>query len=122
MSIPAFQLSGQSAESLPTYHLGSDDLEKTYRKKAGEIVHFRMGVPVSVRTWTTIDRWRVNFAAITEAQVAMLQDYFEARTFDLLPTGAPESSIPVRWVDSEFAPKYVKPGIYALSFEIEEMP
>ena len=122
MSSPAFQLSGQSAETLPTYHLGSDDLEKTYRMRAGEIVHSRHGVPVSVRPWTTFNRWRVNFNRITEAEIVVLRDYFEARTFDLLPSGAPESAIPVRWVDSEFAPEYVKPGIYALSFEIEEMP
>ena len=144
MSTPAFQLiGGRFADSngfglsdfgtdpfggsdwaaypLPTYHLGSDDLQQTYRKGAAEVVHTRLGAPVSVRAWTTFKRWRVNFNMIEETEISDIQDYFEARTFKLLPSGDPDISVTVRWVGREFAPDYISPGRYSLAFEIEEV-
>jgi len=109
------------AGTLPTYHLGSDDLQQKHRKRAGEILHTRMGIPVSVRAWTSVNRWRVNFNAISESDLPDIQVYFDARVFNLLPTGDPGISILVRWVDVEFAPKYLFPGQYSLAFEIEEL-
>jgi len=94
---------------LPTYHLGSDDLQETHRKGAAEVVHTRMGAPVSVRPWTTFKRWRVNFNMIEESEIGDIQDYFEARIFNLLPTGDPAISISVRWVGTEFVPFYIAP-------------
>ena len=110
------------AEDLPPYHIGSDDLQQSHRKRAAEILHTRLGVPVSVRPWTTFRRWRVNFNAISESDLPIVQDFFEARIFKFLPSGDPAISITVRWVDIEFAPEYLFPGQYSLAFEIEEIP
>lgn len=143
MSAPAFQLIGDrfatsafgtsafgtspfggsayEAYTLPTFHLGSDDLTQSYRKAAGEIVHVREGLPVSVRPYATVRRWAVNFAVIDATKIEDLQEFFSARTFKLLPSGDPDIYYTVRWVGTEFAPSLIRPGKYALSFEIEEL-
>lgn len=144
MSGPAFQLTGtrftpasafgisefgtspfggsaQVVYEIPPYHLGSDDLTETYRRQMAEIVHERLGIPVSVRPWTKIKRWAVNFNSVDESELDELQTYFEARVFRFLPDSGVKAYYTVRWVDVEFRPSYIKPGKYSLSFEIEEV-
>ena len=117
----AFGGSSYVAYELPTYHFGSDDLTEDYHKVAGEIVHTRFGLPVSVRAYTTTRRWRVQINAMNEAEIDDLLTYFEARTFNLLPSGDPAVYVYVRWVGTEFRPVPVKGGLFSLSFEIEEI-
>ena len=121
MSHPSFQISGSQPERLPVYHMGSDDLQETLHKTAAEIVHYRLGIPVSVRAWKTMRRWRVNFNLLTATQIELLQAYFEERTFLLLPTDDVNVSVSVRWVGSRFAPTYLFGANYSLAFEIEEV-
>ena len=143
MSSPAFQLTGNAfdastgfgmdfglaafggsdyaAYELPTYHIGSDDLTEDHRRKAAEIVLYRLGAPVSVRKWTSFRRWRINFNDLAEGNLSDLKTFFDARLFNLLPTGDPAIGYYVHWVDAEFAPVYVSPGHYSLTFEIEEV-
>jgi hypothetical protein len=117
----AFGGSSYAAYDLPTYHFGSDDLTESYHKVAGEIVHTRFGMPVSVRSYATTRRWLVDFRALDESEIDDLQTYFEARTFNLLPAGDPASYHFVRWVGADFRPVPVGSGLYALQFEIEEI-
>jgi len=113
--------SGYVPDEVPTFNLGGDDLAESRRKVASEIVLQRNGIPVSVRPIATRRRWRVQHNALTAAQVELLQDYFEARTFELLPAGDRGNSVVVRWVETDFSPNQIKSGLFSLSYEIEEM-
>ena len=112
-----------SAQELPTYHLGSDDLQQDHNVSIGEIVHYRHGIPVSVRVYgVALRKWKVNFAVIDESSLAMLKDFFTVRVFDLLQFGNTGSSIRVHWLGTSFRPAYLMPGKYSLSFSIQEYP
>lgn len=121
MSHPAFQIPGEMPVRLPTYHLGSDDLLKELPGVSVDIEVQRYGVPISIRQWRELRRWRVNFNSVTEAQVGVLRPFWAARTFRFLPGGDPNIYVSIRWVDKGFEPDYIKPGYYSLSFVIEEV-
>jgi len=111
------------AFELPTYHLGSDDLQEEHSITASEIIHYRLGVPVSIRPYgESVRAWRVDFAVIDEADIPDVKVFFLARVFDLLPHGEPLESIRVHWVGTTFHPVYLSPGKYSLSFKIQEYP
>jgi len=58
---------------------------------------------------------------MSEADVDILQDYFEEGTFYLQPTGDPDTTITVNWVGDDFNPVYIAPDQYRLTFELEEV-
>ena len=108
---------------LPTYHLGSDDLQESHRVKASEVIHYRHNIPVSVRSYGgPVRLWDVNFKAINESALPSLKAFFLARVFNLLPTGSAADITRVHWLGVEFRPAYVSPGVYSLAFSIQEYP
>lgn len=113
--------SGYIPDEIPTFNFGSDDLAASNRSVAAEIVQTRNGVPVSVRPFANRDRWAVTHNALTDEDLAVLQKYFKARTFELLPAGDRGNSTVVRWVGTDFRPVMRAPGLYSMSYEIEEM-
>jgi hypothetical protein len=144
MGAPAFQLTGtQSTASgafgsaafgtspfggnmyaaldVPEYHLGSDDLTESHHRAAGRIVHQRHGLTVSVRQFATTRRWAVRHSVLAEAKLSELRAFFDAGSFNFLQTGDPSNPTYVRWVGDQFAPEYLSPGKYTLSYEIEEI-
>lgn len=106
---------------LPDAQLGSDDPSDIYHQTAGEIVHSRLGIPVSVRPWVTNDKWRYNLNMTTELAVATLKIFFDRRVFYLQPTSVDTLQYLVRWVESEFIAEYIKPGFYSISFTLEKV-
>lgn len=146
MSSPAYQLQGFAYETsgalgsaplgtsplggsvyppvpVPTVYLGSDDLRIRDRIDRAGPEHFRHGVLVGARTWAEVSRWNVVHRGLMPAQVAALRVFWQARIFNLLPTGdVMGTSIPVIWKTREFAPRRIRGGRYELEYELEERP
>ena len=109
------------AVDLVTFHLGSDEIAESRHRIAADIVHYRLGLPVSVRPWTIGRRWHCNYNVTTEAVIDALQPFFNIRVFNLLQTGDPGSAIEVYWMDTVFRPIYLAPDAYSLSFTLGEV-
>lgn len=146
MSGPAYQLQGNAYETsgalgtaplgtcplggnlyppvpVPTQYLGSDDLRVRDRIDRAGPEHYRHDVLVSARTWAEVARWKVVHRGLQAAQVADLRVFYQARIFNLLPTGSVmDTAIPVIWRTREFAPQRIRGGLYQLEYELEERP
>ncbi len=109
-------------DQLPIMQLGSDDLRESRREFVSEVAHERFGHTIAARVWTRARRWTVNFNAVSAETVEVLRIYFRVRLFYLLPdTADPSNRFEVRWSQTEFAPRYVAPGLYSLTFDLEEV-
>jgi len=146
MSGPAYQLQGNAYEDfgalgtsplgtgplggnlhrpvpVPTVYLGSDDLRERERVDRAGPEHFRHGVLVDARTWAEVGRWNVVHRGLTATEVAALRSFWQARIFNLLPTGDVMGvAIPVIWKTREWNPKRIRGGRYELQYELEERP
>lgn len=107
--------------AMPRVQLGSDDLAESRREFISEISLERYGHTVAARTFARARRWDATYHAVIATDVELMRTFFRARNFWLLPDGNDQANkIPVRWIDTEFNPGYVSPGVYGIKFQLEE--
>ena len=110
-----------TAITLETPQIGSDDLESAGRVLGATVNLERNGVTISSRNWTTLSKWTINYNGTSWATVNAFRPFFIAKTFIMQPYGTAFVQYTVRWVDPEFRPVYISPGVYSLNFTIEEV-
>lgn len=108
---------------VPDLYLGSDDLAKVLRSITSGPEHTRHGQVIGQRTWATTRRWHVVHRGLIENEVDELRTYYEARVFNLLPSGSPTGTVlSVLWRQREFNPQQIRGGRYYLEYDLEERP
>lgn len=101
---------------------GSDCLSETRHRVSAEVVHERLGIPVAWRQWAEFKRWSVSTLVYGDAALAELRELWAARQLELLPDGSGGPIYNVLWTDTEFRAEQIRPGLYQLSFTLQEIP
>lgn len=114
--------SQQDVFVIPTPQEGSDDLERSFHRFVGEIVHRRAGVIVGARTYAEVGRWRIQYQQIEQADLDKFLPFFRARRFLFIPDTLDETAYyTVHWLEDEFVARQRRGGPYQLQFTIEEV-
>lgn len=108
---------------MPTPQIGSDDPEKDVRRRTGEVVLERYGIPIGVRVWTEKRRWNIVYKHKPETFILATRFYWQARRFQLVPDITDETTYYTVLWRGEFDPKLHRgsAGHYDLTIPLEEI-